>query len=130
MPARSEAGPSRLFATQATHAADPSTSAEGFVAAGDGRDWLVYGQGIERSANDDRDYRCALLRADRSPIAPTPPAALALRRRWQQLTLASLIRLRNGLEALVISDPATDKSAAALTVRVGHLSDPVRPSLH
>ena len=57
MPARSEAGPSRLFATEAAHAVDPSTSAEGFVSAGDGRDWLVYGQGLERSANDDRDYR-------------------------------------------------------------------------
>ena len=61
MPQRSE-GPSRSLATAAAHAADPSTSAEGFVSAGDGQDWLVYGRSIERSANDDRDYRWVLLR--------------------------------------------------------------------
>ena len=38
----------------------------------------------------------------------------------------SLIRLDNGLEAMIISDPTTDKAAASLSVRVGHLSDPVR----
>lgn len=37
-----------------------------------------------------------------------------------------MIRLENGLEALICSDPSTDKAAAALNVRVGHLSDPVR----
>lgn len=37
-----------------------------------------------------------------------------------------MIRLENGLEALLCSDPTTDKAAAALNVRVGHLSDPVR----
>jgi hypothetical protein len=36
-----------------------------------------------------------------------------------------LVRLQNGLEALLVSDPEADKAAAALTVRVGHLSDPV-----
>lgn len=35
-----------------------------------------------------------------------------------------LVKLDNGLEALVISDPRTDKSAAGISVRVGHLSDP------
>ena len=35
------------------------------------------------------------------------------------------IRLPNRLEALLVSDPETDKSAAALDVNVGHLSDPV-----
>ena len=37
-----------------------------------------------------------------------------------------LIRLRNDLEVLLIQDPSVDKSAAALDVHVGHLSDPVR----
>lgn len=32
--------------------------------------------------------------------------------------------LENGLEALVVSDPKTDKAAAAMDVKVGHLSDP------
>jgi insulysin len=36
-----------------------------------------------------------------------------------------LLRLQNGLEALVIQDPETDKSSAAMDVRVGHLSDPI-----
>ncbi|KAF8931622.1 Metalloenzyme, LuxS/M16 peptidase-like protein [Dissophora ornata] len=35
-----------------------------------------------------------------------------------------LIRLRNDLEVLLIHDPSVDKSAAALDVHVGHLSDP------
>ena len=32
--------------------------------------------------------------------------------------------LPNGLSALLISDPTTDKASAALDVRVGHLCDP------
>ncbi|ORZ07985.1 Metalloenzyme, LuxS/M16 peptidase-like protein [Lobosporangium transversale] len=35
-----------------------------------------------------------------------------------------LIRLKNDLEVLLIQDPNVDKSAAALDVHVGHLSDP------
>ncbi|XP_065087542.1 insulin-degrading enzyme [Ochlerotatus camptorhynchus] len=34
------------------------------------------------------------------------------------------LQLENGLKVLLISDPTTDKSAAALSVEVGHLSDP------
>ncbi|BGP38162.1 metalloprotease [Rhodotorula kratochvilovae] len=34
------------------------------------------------------------------------------------------LTLANGLKALLISDPKTDKAAAALGVQVGHLSDP------
>ncbi|XP_055592583.1 insulin-degrading enzyme [Uranotaenia lowii] len=34
------------------------------------------------------------------------------------------LKLANGLKVLLISDPTTDKSAAALSVEVGHLSDP------
>lgn len=37
-----------------------------------------------------------------------------------------LIRLNNDLEVMLIQDPNVDKSAAALDVHVGHLSDPVR----
>lgn len=36
-----------------------------------------------------------------------------------------LIRLNNDLEVMLIQDPNVDKSAAALDVHVGHLSDPV-----
>lgn len=36
-----------------------------------------------------------------------------------------LIRLNNQLEALVISDPDTDRASAALDVNVGNLCDPV-----
>lgn len=34
------------------------------------------------------------------------------------------LKLTNGLKVLIVSDPVTDKSAAALTVDVGHMSDP------
>jgi len=39
--------------------------------------------------------------------------------------LYRLIRLHNDLEVLLVQDPNVDKSAAALDVHVGHLSDPV-----
>ncbi|KAI5476508.1 a-pheromone processing metallopeptidase ste23 [Pseudohyphozyma bogoriensis] len=35
-----------------------------------------------------------------------------------------LLLLENGMEVLLVSDPATDKAAASLDVKVGHLSDP------
>lgn len=35
-----------------------------------------------------------------------------------------LVLLKNGMEALIVHDPKTDKSAAAMDVKVGHLSDP------
>jgi hypothetical protein len=35
-----------------------------------------------------------------------------------------LVRLPNGLEALLVQDEQTDKAAAAVDVKVGHLSDP------
>ena len=37
-----------------------------------------------------------------------------------------LIKLENGLQALLVHDAQADKSAASLDVSVGHLSDPVR----
>ncbi|GAA5970032.1 hypothetical protein JCM11641_000241 [Rhodosporidiobolus odoratus] len=54
--------------------------------------YAVFTGEIERSPNDDRQYRSILL--------------------------------ENGMEALIISDPKTDKAAAAMDVKVGHLSDP------
>ena len=41
-----------------------------------------------------------------------------------------LIRLPNEMEVLLVHDPNTDKSAAALDVHVGHLTDPVRDFSH
>ncbi|EJD53131.1 hypothetical protein AURDEDRAFT_110880 [Auricularia subglabra TFB-10046 SS5] len=52
----------------------------------------VYSTPIQRSPNDDREYR--------------------------------IIRLRNGLHAMLVHDPKADKAAAGLAVTVGHLSDP------
>ena len=37
-----------------------------------------------------------------------------------------VIRLQNGLEAMLVHDTKTDKAAASLDVAVGHLYDPVR----
>lgn len=34
------------------------------------------------------------------------------------------LQLANGMKVLLVSDPSTDKSAAAMTVDVGHMSDP------
>jgi insulysin len=39
-----------------------------------------------------------------------------------------VIKLTNDLQVLLVSDPTTDKAAAALDVNVGHLSDP--PKIH
>lgn len=36
-----------------------------------------------------------------------------------------VIKLENGLEAMVIHDAKADKAAASINVAVGHLSDPV-----
>ncbi|GAA98082.1 uncharacterized protein L969DRAFT_85999 [Mixia osmundae IAM 14324] len=68
---------------------NPDTLPPGYVQR---NKWAVFGGEIEKSPNDDRDYR--------------------------------LIRLANGLEVMLISDPQTDKAAASISVRVGHLSDP------
>ena len=35
-----------------------------------------------------------------------------------------VLNLENGIEALLVSDPETDKAAASVDVRVGFLSDP------
>lgn len=37
-----------------------------------------------------------------------------------------VIRLENGLQAVLVHDPKADKAAASLNVAVGHLNDPVR----
>lgn len=37
-----------------------------------------------------------------------------------------LIRLANGIQAVLVHDPEADKAAASLHVGVGHLQDPVR----
>lgn len=34
------------------------------------------------------------------------------------------LKLGNGMNVLLVSDPTTDKSAACLCVEVGHMSDP------
>ena len=38
-----------------------------------------------------------------------------------------LIKLQNGLTALLVHDPCADKAAACVAVSVGHLQDPVGP---
>jgi len=52
----------------------------------------VYTQPIQKSQQDDREYR--------------------------------LIRLDNGLQAMLVHDATADKAAASLDVAVGHLHDP------
>lgn len=66
---------------------------------------------LEVSPNDSRQYRCAHYHMQ--------SCKQALRSRSSRL-----LKLANGLKALLISDARTDKAAAALGVQVGHLSDP------
>ena len=40
-----------------------------------------------------------------------------------------LLRLQNGLQAMLIHDKDADTSAAAMDIAVGHLNDPVCPCL-
>jgi hypothetical protein len=64
------------------------------VVAGDSKPpFYVFDGAIQKSEQDDRDYR--------------------------------LIRLENGLHAMLIHDATADKAAASLDVAVGHLYDPV-----
>jgi hypothetical protein len=62
----------------------------------------VYARPIQKSQQDDREYR--------------------------------LIRLDNGLQAMLVHDPKADKAAASLDVAVGHFQDPVStlqaPQIH
>ncbi len=58
------------------------------------------------------------------PFIPASPAADNVHKPLSDLRSYRFIRLPNGLRALLISDPRTEKAAAALTVGVGHLSDP------
>lgn len=37
-----------------------------------------------------------------------------------------ILRLRNGLKAVLVHDPQADKSAACLRIAIGSLCDPVR----
>lgn len=70
---------------------------------------------------------------DSSPVrsAPTAAAEPSLVQRFDNLHKSPqdsrdyrALQLANGLKCLLISDPDTDKAAAALTVSVGHMSDP------
>ena len=38
--------------------------------------------------------------------------------------------LENGMKVVLVSDPTTDKAAAALDVNIGHMSDPVAGLAH
>jgi insulysin len=60
--------------------------------------YSVYAKPIQKSQQDDRDYR--------------------------------LIRLENGLHAMLVHDAKADKAAASLDVAVGHLYDPVSIAYH
>lgn len=42
----------------------------------------------------------------------------------------SVIKLENGLTAMLVHDPQTENAAASLDVAVGHLSDPVSLPVH
>lgn len=89
--------------------------------------YAVFSKPIQKSLNDDREYRYALFRAapgERSSVLPSSPKADTYSTCSSLLRAARLIMLENGLEALLIRDEKTDKASAALDVKVGHLADP------
>ncbi|KAG0225257.1 Insulinase (Peptidase M16) [Actinomortierella wolfii] len=88
---RSPATTASSMASSSDFQTPPATLPDGYVLASS-RKYADFTKPIEKSLNDDRDYR--------------------------------LLRLNNELEVLLIHDPNVDKSAAALDVHVGHLSDP------
>ena len=56
--------------------------------------------------------------------APESPTVVSVEQSPQDDRSYRHLVLPNGLSVLLCSDPSTDKSSAALDVRVGHLSDP------
>ncbi|KAF7311385.1 Insulin-degrading enzyme [Mycena kentingensis (nom. inval.)] len=73
--------------------------------------------------------RMATATADWSRVAPTdvPPYSVftkPIQKSQQDDREYRLIRLENGLEAMLVHDAKADKAAAALDVGVGHLQDP------
>lgn len=83
-------------------------------ASGDLPAYAVFQDEIRTSPNDDRAYRCAPSR-----LLSSSPVQFEL-----TLICDRLILLPNGIEALLISDPTTDKASAAIDVKAGHLNDP------
>ena len=71
---------------------------------GDRPAYAYFTKQLERSQNDDREYRCA------PPLLPSRRASFLT-----PLSLCSLIMLENGLEAIIVSDPKTDKGRSLAT---------------
>ncbi|SGY41131.1 BQ5605_C003g02474 [Microbotryum silenes-dioicae] len=80
--------------------------------------YAVFEHEIENSPNDDRQHRSVLI-SSLCPLTERITDLLAL-----VSHSSSLVMLKNGMEVLLISDPKADKAAAAMDVKVGHLSDP------
>ncbi|XP_045505756.1 insulin-degrading enzyme [Colias croceus] len=66
-----------------------------------------------------------------APVTPTAPASAAVLKRFDDIVKSPEdrrvyrgLQLSNNLKVLLVSDPSTDKSAAAMDVNVGYLSDP------
>ena len=75
------------------------------------------------------DHRWSLV-----PSTPTTPAYSVftepIEKPAQDTRSYRLLRLQNGLEAMLIHDKDADISAAALDVAVGHLNDPASRFRH
>lgn len=85
-----------------------------------GERYSVLKPAIEVSENDSRRYRLAI-HLFFGILEEVWRMLMTLLGAWYRM-----ITLSNGLTALLIEDPKTDKAAAAMSVGVGHLSDPVR----
>ncbi|KAK6017853.1 peptidase, M16 family [Ostertagia ostertagi] len=56
--------------------------------------------------------------------APSPHCGSSAKRETNQFLQYRGLELTNGLRVLLVSDPTTDKAAAAMDVNVGNLMDP------
>ncbi|KZT41760.1 hypothetical protein SISSUDRAFT_981316 [Sistotremastrum suecicum HHB10207 ss-3] len=72
---------------------------------------------------DDNDWKRVLDGTD-SKTPGYSVFCLPIQQSQQDDRQYRLIRLENGLRALLVHDPSADKAAAALDVSVGHLNDP------
>ncbi|OQR67699.1 insulin-degrading enzyme-like [Tropilaelaps mercedesae] len=68
------------------------------------------------------------LTSEGKPVSPKSGALLRIaeepRKSYSDTCSYRALELRNGLKVLLVSNPETDKAAAALTVQVGYLNDP------
>ena len=108
-----------------------ATIADGFIARRDGSiSWLT--EVVDPQSREDCGYKSLIFAALFAVLlaAPAPAGGVEIERSPADTREYRAFILDNGLEALVVSDPDTDKGAASLDINVGSANDPdTRPGL-